>query len=503
MTAPILREWQKINLGKTPLEQHDAIKARLLAAGWRLRPDGTGAEGRVSVPTYFDVTPPSGQEIGCAGAYPFVRVRSYAGKITVQPYLLYTQALPQTIIVTRTESTSIAGAVTIAVTVGGATVSHTGVAANTESQNLYALFVALKASTLAADWDIYYDPQQGTREPVDAIFLVRKTATENVTCTATELYLTCGNYQAANTAVTRPRAEAEVAITTDLASGWVYYLSVTARSFTLGAKTNAAVQPPIFAAFGDHAAAVAAVPPEDPRFTSRFPLIPVELVVGSITTTLPREVYTTHVFNWPTRARRSSAWNIGCEANGWRPRSCWVNSLSDKNGSLASETNFYTFTYPQMDVASALSGNRASAHIHGLATSLLTGYLNDGGSHFCPPILLDGVFAFTGTASEEQVVACADFDLPAAMLTVDIPASGDVTTITGTGLSSLRSSGTVVIGKEIFAYDGNDGSALAVTGRAQGDASSAAAHYAGDPIRQVRYGVKLSGAWLDWGYSES
>lgn len=90
MTALILREWRKIELGKTPLEQHDAIKARLLAAGWRLRPDGTGAEDRVSVPTCFDVIPPSGQEIGCAGAYPFVRERKPNGfrpwrEVTFQP----------------------------------------------------------------------------------------------------------------------------------------------------------------------------------------------------------------------------------------------------------------------------------------------------------------------------------------------------------------------------------------------------------------------------------
>lgn len=499
MSNYIGADWNTIPAAYTPLQMHDALKARLVTAyGWQLRPDGTANEDRVSNPTYFDVIPPSGETIGNSAGYDFIRVRCYGnpGKVSIQPYMLYKVALPQSYVVYE----KTAGAVTLTLTIGSTIVSYTGSSTNTAKQNLWGLYVACKNCSDAAftAFDISYDPcpPQNANDGYDYIRLVQKTPGTNATISVNSNVNgeSKGTNQAANTVTTMAVSAAEQVLSVDLANGWIYFLSASKRGFTIGGKLNSAVQASISAGFANNAKALAAMPTPG---RSSYPLIPIEAFVTTLPATYPATGYPSHMYALPATPRYL-AYYSSKENNGHAFRGEWCNGL------VSTYAGFYTGeTSVSLDssLPATDASNRDDYQVYRIANLTSKIYSSGQGTEMIPASDAGDIWVWNGTASEEQSILVPDPETTPATLTAAIDASSAITTITGDNLSNLRSSGYVVVGREPFIYTGNTGTQLTGVTRGQFNATLKSEHFAGDKIYQGRFFVKLLGAALDWGYS--
>jgi len=184
---------------------------------------------------------------------------------------------------TYTMSNSQTVASTTILATGGITITGaTGTAGSLSTDNLRALYVALKNSADASvnDWTfIYQKPApQNADDSNDYIHCIRKTAGPWVN------FAVNANVNMYNASMpTPPTIQSQSSfytgnhtITIDTVNGFIYYLQINSMGFALATKTTANYYGPLHACYADHTKALAAMPS---TLDSRL-VTPIELLVG-------------------------------------------------------------------------------------------------------------------------------------------------------------------------------------------------------------------------------
>ena len=236
---------------------------------------------RLSTAVYLVVLPPSGEPVGNAEGRDLLYIEFTGTYIRFTPVM---ESLAHQYMEIAIQSKT-AGAVAGSLTINGVTVTGTtGSAGSTASDNLRALYEAIRASAdpnfTDFTWSYSYPPAQGANDAYDYIFGTRKTAgihpTYSVNANVTAI-LTGINQVPVHSDLNWPSVTYGTVndVTCDLVNGFVYYLQVSQRGVALGTKTNTNYYGPIHAVFTEHQRALDGIP-----IGYEDKLIPVEILVG-------------------------------------------------------------------------------------------------------------------------------------------------------------------------------------------------------------------------------
>ena len=253
-----------IPLGYTILQTQNRLVGHFTDNGWQLLAQVDDS--------YSDLIPPATETIGTTKFREVVRLYFPNNTtITIGSYqVCIADAYPQSIRLTA----KTAGAVAAAVTIDGVTVTGAvGSAGSTANDNLRALYYALRDSANATitGWGHDYN---GT----DTIICTNKTIGAMVACSG-NANVTYSPHAASVLAGARSGfviqdAANGYSVPMDLTQGFVYYMEIYSRSFSLSTKTLGGTTGQVFASYIDHSEAMA-VMPDSPFCT------PIELVIGS------------------------------------------------------------------------------------------------------------------------------------------------------------------------------------------------------------------------------
>jgi hypothetical protein len=293
-------------------------------------------------------------------------------------------------------------------------------------------------------------------------------------------------------------------VTTDLVSGFIYYLQVCKRGIALATKTNSATFGPIHACWGDNAKAVAATP--GPWFTLQP--VPIEFIHGydDVTTTPFSYGWPGHFWGmssvpysngqnfylYPTTIGMST---FGC---GWIRDKIQDHYMGFQNinvpGTFAQPlyaSNFFgagsgiQFNDFQIHRMSFQGANYTVAHT-GMSQVM----------YMTPPVDITDWYKFTGTASDESLILVSDTIFHNA-LSSDV-AAGD-TTINVTSTTGFASAGFIIIEAEAIEYTGKTGTSF--TGCTRGKyGTTATTHWTTDYVYPGLWFVKINTGALFAGY---
>jgi hypothetical protein len=259
--------FDSIPLGYSILQMQNALVGNLTTNGWQLLAQSDG--------NWSDVIPPATETIGTSKFREVTRIY-FPDNVTIKigSYQeCISDALPQSFQLTALNG----GAVADAVTIGGVTVTGaTGGAGATANDNLRALYYALRDSVDATitGWSFWYNGTNtlvATKKTVTAAVTISSNA--NVTYAALDAPVLSG----ARSSYAKVDVSLGFGITTDLTNGFVYYMDVWSRSFTIGTKCLSGVTGQIFASYVDHAEALAVMPENAGDLCT-----PIELIVGNL-----------------------------------------------------------------------------------------------------------------------------------------------------------------------------------------------------------------------------
>lgn len=482
-----------IPLGYTITQTQNAIVSKLVANGWQLIAQSDGA--------WSDVIPPSTETIGTSKFREVVRLYFTGTAITIGSYqVCIADAFPQAIRLTA----KTAGAVAAAVTINGVTVTgEAGSSGSTANENLRALFYALQDSADATiqGWGHSYN---GT----DTIISTCKTIAANVACSG-NANVTYSLHASAVLAGQRSAYATNdttygYSVTTDLASGFVYYMEVDSRSFRIGTKCLSGVYGEIFATYADHVEALAVLP-DSPRCT------PIELVVGTWNDNATARGRLTHWWGIPFGTGYNAIPNVDTsspspvysnENPDWHPFSGQAEALvvSDVGlhhtfySGVSSQEFSREITFWKCGIGGT-SGKIDGFRIAPLGsgpTSFDTTYQNS--ARFMAGLNLPDVLKWQGTEPNE---ACAWAAVPPGMasgaytLQQAMDAVTDYTAITLNTTAGLPSVGSVQVGLERIDYTGISGATI--TGPTRGaDGTGKARHFTGDPVLTGQWFLKVN-----------
>lgn len=251
-----------IPLGASILDMQNTLVGNLTANGWQLLAQVNG--------DHSDLIPPATETIGTSKFREVVRIYFPNNTtITIGSYqVCIADAYPQSIRLTA----KTAGAVQAGVTINGVTVlGAMGSAGSSANDNLQALYYALMDSTdpTITAWSFFYDGN-GT------LICTAKTPAAMVACSGNANVNYFAHAQSvlagARSGFANIDATYGYSVTVDLTNGFVYYMDVFSRTFTLSTKCLSGVTGPIFASYADHTEALAVTP--------AGPCTPMELWVG-------------------------------------------------------------------------------------------------------------------------------------------------------------------------------------------------------------------------------
>lgn len=380
-----------------------------------------------------------------------------------------------------------------------------GTSGSTAAQNLRALYEAIRNSSdprfTAFNWSYQYAPPQNANDTNEYIYGTAKTLFNNVVVTpnANVNGACIGSSGAPQKALAANSLGfgTNCDLTSDLVSGFVYYLQVCSRGIAMATKTNANFFGPIHASFTTNSRAIASIPVNST-------CTPVELFVG---------------FDGANTVQSSTAY----ASHGWAMHDSTIQSAGIANFNYVAATFsgammrdvFYdrrqtSGVYSNTSLAVTLVGsgfaNADTAtddfQIHRMnqaAMGFFTETTTSGGGVGILPILdVQDWYKFRGTATNESLMLVADTVAVSTLAT----AIDNVTAITQIDLvdaSSYPTAGTAVIENETFTYTGKSGNSLTGVSRAQ-YATSMATHFVGTQVNAGLWLVVINGGALLAGY---
>lgn len=493
-----------IPLGYTISQMQAAIVGSLLACGWQQIATSDGA--------WTDVIPPSTEVIGTAKFREVVRIYFAATGITVGSYMAcIADAIPQAIRLTA----KTAGAVACAVTLGGATVTGAaGSSSSTANENLRALYYALRDSADATiqGWDYTYNGS-------DTLIATRKTIAAEVTCSGNanvNFYTHASPVLAgARSAFATNDAAYGYAVAADLTSGFVYEMQVSTRTFRLATKCLSGSTGAVFAAYLDHADALAQVPGAN--------CTPIELIIGTensgndtvttrathswgipsatgYTTPYPSELAIT------TAVDGANSWAYSNPD--WHPFSGRADAMAISDVGLLDPANTtYILTYSAERTAGKCGSTLTSGHLDmfkvapvGLPPAVWT-TTKPASTRFLPGGSLPDVFKWSGSEPNETSAWCA---VPVGMadsaytLQTAMDATSTYSSLTLNTTAGLPTAGSVQAGMERIDYTGISGNTI--TGPTRGAGGTAKErHFVGDPVLPGQWFLKVNTSALACG----
>jgi len=493
---------ESIPLSCTITQMQNILVGHLTDNGWQLLSQSDG--------NYSDLIPPSAESIGTTKFREVTRIYFPNNtNIVIGGYqACIADAYPQSIRLTALT----AGAVTPSVTIDGVTVSGaTGSSSSTANDNLQSLYYALRDSTNATitGWDHWYNGS-------DTIICTKKTITASVTCSAANVTYAAHAAPVQSGALSGYAAVDATfgpSVTIDLTNGFVYYMSVFSRTFTLATKCLSGTYGPIFASYIDHGYAIDVCPGEGW-------CTPIELAMGNSSSNKPTAdvrflhqwaipLYYTHTIipNQSTAAKLSSP---VYEFNPWTGHG----SPQKPTDCTTSYTGYSVASYNNWETASsfgAIGLEWESGYILSQMFKILP--VAFGGSNhnmysssdyqrsvrWTPPMQLPDIYKWIG--SEPNETSCLANPQQAVgvngegiTLEEALDASSDYSTLLLSTTTGLDSAGVVIIKKEAFTYSGTSGGNT-LTGVVRGaNGTTKVRHFVDDQVEPGTWFMKLNGA---------
>jgi len=498
-----------MDVGTTPASFIQELKTRITGCGWQLLHEDTSSS------PYIDLVPPSGQAIGNSLGREVIRLRApVSGSILeIHTYLEAMSDLSKQSFVllpsTYLRSAYYASA--------GVTIGSGAVVVSTQS-TVDATFASLQAALLAsANTDVQKFDYVLT-DPGDS-------DNAYITCTAkaTEPNIAIGLAGAASPII-KMRSDGVPSgshiirsfqrvgtLSLDYTFGFLYYLSVHARTITIGIKTNAGIYGPLFATYADNAASLACTPAGT---------IPIELVAGDSGSSSAEgkiNAKITHTWGYcggtTTHADAPSNENAVTDYFACKIISGSVSpgdgvisdfsALCNWSGffistapselaiggirSASTKTNWNLLGYPEI-VSFGLIGGQPT-NLGSFSTRQGSAYTSVDAALFVPSVSTPDVYAYMGAASNEGLRVVRSGISTTLQTTMD--GASDYPSIVVGSATGLPTSGTIVIGSECITFAGRSGTTLTGCVRAK-YATTRAAHAINDVVYLATWIVRLN-----------
>jgi len=451
--------------------------------------------------SYF--IPPSSETIGNTTGRGVLGIIYTDTAIEFVPELEIKVNLPQ--IITLTNKSAGAGAVTCSATINGATVSITGAGGSSSETNLRLLYEAIRnsanANFTAFNWTWQSPAQQNANDALYCIVGIKVTADGYLTTTASNVDYwntsggSCSGIRIGQTApYTYP-------ITVDLVNGFVLYHQVSNRSVNFASKTNTNYFGPVSAVWADHTKALASMPVTlDPRF-----LTPIELLVCAPSAQGYPDATAFPSHCWAISS--SGNYNVprfdGQLAYGGHPLYASVIRNVFMDGTpYGHYGSIYQIQIPLRGSAlftgSDSMGNDFQIHSEKMPAVFsqnvnlsVGGY---AGEAVVPTLDLGDFYKFFGTATNEALTLVCDV-AAATTLNQAMDNTTLYTTLTLTSTTNLASAGYIIIENEVIQYTGKSGVTITGVTRSQWG-SPKQSHWAGDSVYQGLWFTVINGGAL-------
>jgi hypothetical protein len=377
----------------------------------------------------------------------------------------------------------------------------------------YALLDSAASIPFLSDWDIRFNDK-------DCVELTRKTFGDSLLYAINGLpdpsnhmadptvtllqYMSQQVLAGAQSDYARVGLSYAYSVTVDLTNGFVYYMEVWSRSFSLSTKCISGVTGPIGASYIDHAEALAMMPPS-PYCT------PIELWVGEFGSDAKLGYgVVTHV--WSVFSAYSAPGVLNTGATALSPLytadfNPWVGMgapymVSDSPasygdaGGYAPSTHFWgPFTLGRLGIDGTDTGlDEYKVVPLGSSGNYLRAAGATASTKWLPASNLPGFNKWNGTEPNEVSAMSQIQPAPSTYPTL-AQALDDTTAYTSILLSStaaLPSAGGVIIGTEEFTYTGTSGGNT-LTGVTRGaDGTTQARHFIGDVVSPVTWFLKMN-----------
>lgn len=500
MSTYLAKYLDSIPLGYSITQMQNVLVGHLTDHGWQLLAQSDGA--------YSDLIPPSTESIGTTKFREVTRIYFPTNtSIVIGGYqACIADAYPQSIRLTALT----AGAVTPSVTIGGVTVSGaTGSSSSTANDNLLSLYYALRdsANVTITGWDHWYNGS-------NTIICTNKTIAAAVTCSATNVTYTAHAAPVQSGALSGYAAVDSTfgpSVTIDLTNGFVYYMSIFSRTFTLATKCIAGAFGPIFASYINHEYAVNACPTEGW-------CTPIELTMGDSSSTNPTAgVRFIHGWSIPVQythhaiTNQSTASIIGngdvYDFNPWtghgspiKPTDCPPShTAGGYNGTYAYWDSLLIFGIIGLEVTIDYGLSKLFKILPIAYGGSNPGVQTQNAVRWIPPMQLPDIYKWIG--SEPNETSCLANPQQAVgvngqgiTLEEALDASSDYQTLLLSTVTGLDPAGVVIIKKEAFTYTGTSGGNT-LTGVARGaNGTTKVRHFVDDQVEPGTWFMKLNGA---------
>lgn len=443
-----------IDLGTAPVQVLEELKDQLQQADWVVKNEQTSGAS-----LYIDVAPPN-EEVGNDKGYERLRIQVDNDKIYFVPLLTGLYDVGPIYSIQNNASYS----QKVIIDIGGKTYQITTPNADNEA-GTRAIFEALEKAghadykfSLRMARGSLYVLAEGKNKGAPEVKVTKGYASVNKR----------GDAYTSGTTVAIPDARRQV--TTDLANGFIYFLSVTDRTIGLATRTLTNQYGPIYAAFGDHASALEQTPPA---------CIPVELYCveiksdGGINYSWSHcwgggDIDTGNTLTFPFGRR---------DANYSTQRGVLDLIYSDDasySNSAAPEVLIAPLGMrglPSITAWRATTGYARGAVGHiaiGQGDSASDFSYGDAPSMTLMPILaLPDVLAFIGEASDDTLHFMADGQLGQPLSNALAESGGGTIGVKDASVFSAAGGLAIVEGGEVIEYSGVSGNALTGVKRAQ------------------------------------
>lgn len=479
-----------IPLGYTILQMQNALVGHLTANGWQLLAQVDG--------DHSDLIPPATETIGTSKFREVVRIYFPNNTtITIGSYQAgIADAYPQSIRLTA----KTAGAVQAGVTINGVTVlGAMGSSGSSANDNLQALYYALMDSVdpTITGWTFAYNGN-------DTLICTAKTPAAVVACSGNANVNYFAHAQSvlagARSGYANIDSSIGYSVTVDLTNGFVYYMDIFSRSFTLSTKCLSGTTGPIFASYADHAEALSTLPPNGGLCT------PIELLVGNIPLMKARATHHwAACFAYGNKSipniETSQALSTYDGTPEWHPfmGSGAPNTISDCGLAYCNQIGgpVYGVEFPLYEsgivgVGTNLERFKSIPLGSGLYSSTDSSYRQQS-VRFAAPMSLPDLHVWGGTEPNEASALC-QVQPPLASYPTLAQALDATTAYASIQLSStagLLAQGSFIIGTEGFTYTGVSGSN--VTGVTRGaNGTAQARHFIGHTVYPATWFLKVN-----------
>jgi len=410
-------------------------------------------------------------------------------------------------------------------TASGSMVSGaTGTAGSSATDNLRALYVALRGSSdpnfSAFTWKYQKAPAQNANDTNDYIYGTQVTPAANVFPIGTNCNCAIiGNFTPAtifpNCGLAPANSSSLVALTYDLVNGFIFYIQVNSRGLAIATKTNVAFYGPLHACYGSNATALAAMPAS---LDSRL-ITPIELLVGpdgassnANSTAIPAKFW--GLASSTNYQGTTGPWQLSGGTISDHPFTMGRirDTFFDEGNAMGNSPYFNSITLYSSGLFTGASTNSDDDfQIHrmsmgGINSQSMTSNANMNPTVYNPDLIVPLVditdwYKCRGTFTSESLALVADTVVTTTMAQAmdDTTAYTTLAVASTTGLQAAG--GMVVIESEIIAYTGFTGNTLTGVTRAK-YGTAMQNHWVGDTVWQGLWFTIINGGALFCGYTK-